>query len=362
MRLALLLSWLTAAAALRAAISGAAVPHAAANRAAVAHSAGLSLSSAAVHSRGSPRMALKLDLSPAEAARLLEDGPAASQGPFGKGGALEWVASFLDGYATLVLFQLHLFDDKAVQDSSKNLQVLWSRAVLAKNGALDDPIAFEMLPESTRWVVTSGLFDGVVNFLEWVSARTAFLNEGTDAFLSSAACSNGAPCQAVVLGAGFDTRSVRYQREGLTFFEVDLPETIAAKRVVHERYKATADAAKVEGEMATRLPTLVGWDLNECERASLLDHLEKEHGLRRDVPTLFISEAVMFYVDPPAIAALYDDIFSFGQGAEAMYCFTDSMRPFVQVYILIYSLYSILSLPILYGVWQIKGRWGGGVI
>ena len=62
-------------------------------------------------------------------------------------------------------------------------------------------------------------------------------NEGTDAFLSSPSCANGAACQVVVFGAGFDTRSIRYQREGLRFFEVDLPDTIEAKRVVHERYR-----------------------------------------------------------------------------------------------------------------------------
>ena len=38
----------------------------------------------------------------------------------------------------------------------------------------------------------------------------------------------------------------------------------------------------------------------------------------------------MFYVNPKAIPNLYAEIFQFGQQAEAMYSFTDSMRPFVQ--------------------------------
>ena len=184
-----------------------------------------------------PRMALKLELNPEEAARLLEDGPAAAQGPFGKGGALEGVANTLDALAEVTLGVLHAFDDKEVQDSSKNLQarcsrarsgaarwavdgpsacpartqVLWSRAVLAKNGELDDPIALQLLPKSTRGVVEAGLFDFTSNFLEWVAARTVFLNEGTDAFLSSPSCSDGKDCQIVIFGAGFDTRSIRYQ-------------------------------------------------------------------------------------------------------------------------------------------------------
>jgi len=273
-------------------------------------------------------MALKLEMDPQAAAALLvapedADMPAASQGPFGKGGALEWVANILDKVGEDVLTILHLWDDKAVQDSSKNLQVLWSRAVLAKNGELPDPVAFDLLPKSTRDVVKAGLFDGVSSFLEWVAARTIFLNEGCDAFLSSPACAGGKECQVVIFGAGFDTRSIRYQREGLRFFEVDLPETIEAKRVVQERYR---DEVNPE----VRLPTRVGFDLNGCEETSLLDLLETQHGLRRDVPTLFISEAVMFYVNPKAIANLYAEIFQFGQTAEAMYCFTDSMRPFVQ--------------------------------
>ena len=38
----------------------------------------------------------------------------------------------------------------------------------------------------------------------------------------------------------------------------------------------------------------------------------------------------MFYVNPRAIASLYGEVFEFGRTAEAMYCFTDSMRPLVQ--------------------------------
>ena len=38
----------------------------------------------------------------------------------------------------------------------------------------------------------------------------------------------------------------------------------------------------------------------------------------------------MFYANPQAIARIYSDVFSFGEKTEAMYCFTDSMRPFVQ--------------------------------
>jgi len=248
--------------------------------------------------------------------------PQVAQGPFGKGGSLEWLATLTDKWAELALAQLHAFDDKAVQDSSKNLQVLWSRALLAHNGQLQDPIAFQLLPKSTRWFITSGAIDFAAPWLEWIQARTEWLDQGTEAFLSSPSCADGKPCQVVIIGAGFDTRSIRYQREGLRFFEVDLPETIDAKRCVHERYRDDVNPQ-------VNLPTLVGMDLNDCEHSSLLAHLEEGYGFKRDAPTLFISEAVLFYVNPQAIKNFFDEIFAFGQVEEAMYCFTDSMRPFV---------------------------------
>mmetsp|Transcript_73806 Transcript_73806/g.123303 ORF Transcript_73806/g.123303 Transcript_73806/m.123303 type:complete len:779 (-) Transcript_73806:405-2741(-) len=260
-------------------------------------------------------------LDPEIAAKVLEGGPQASQGPFGKGGMLEWVATATDMLAAVTLSCLHAFDDKAVQDSSKNLQVLWSRAVLAHHGQLKDDVAIKLLPASTRGVISAGALDFTLPLLEWVQSRTDWLDTGCNAFLSSPTCAN-ADSQIVIFGAGFDTRSIRYQRDRLRVFEVDLPDTIEAKRCVHQRYK--------NSHPGIRLPTLVGWDLSECEHASLLSHLETAEGFRRDLPTMFISEAVMFYVPPRAIANLYFEIFSFGATTEAMYSFTDSMRPFVQ--------------------------------
>jgi len=248
--------------------------------------------------------------------------PQVAQGPFGKGGSLEWLAKLTDAWAELALAQLHAFDDKEVQDSSKNLQVLWSRALLAHTGQLQDPIAYKLLPKSTRWFITSGAIDFAAPWLEWIQARTEWLDQGTEAFLSSPSCADGKPCQVVIIGAGFDTRSIRYQRAGLRFFEVDLPETISAKRCVHERYRDDVDPQ-------VHLPTLVGFNLNDCEHESLLSRLEEGYGFKRDAPTLFISEAVLFYVNPLAIKNFFDEIFAFGQAEEAMYCFTDSMRPFV---------------------------------
>ena len=53
---------------------------------------------------------------------------------------------------------------------------------------------------------------------------------------------------------------------------MDLPETIDAKRCVHERYRDDVNPQ-------VNLPTLVGMDLNDCEHSSLLAHLEASYGL-----------------------------------------------------------------------------------
>ena len=227
------------------------------------------------------------------------------RGPFGKGGALEWVADGLDALAEVVLAQLHRFDDEAVQDSSKNLQVLWSRAVLAKNGELADDIALQLLPKSTRGVVTAGLFDGVSNFLG--GCRRA---PSSSTRAATPSCRRRRAPAARTARSSSSARAPTRGRSGTSargrFFEVDLPDTIEAKRVVQERYRD-------EVNPDVRLPTRIGFDLNDCEHTSLLDKLAAEHGFRRDVPTMFISEAVMFYVNPKAIASLYDEIFEFGQ-------------------------------------------------
>lgn len=58
----------------------------------------------------------------------------------------------------------------------------------------------------------------------YVAARTTFYDE---ALLRACAAGTG---QVVVVGAGYDGRSLRFRRPGVTFFEVDHPTTQADKR------------------------------------------------------------------------------------------------------------------------------------
>ena len=67
---------------------------------------------------------------------------------------------------------LYLGDDSGAADSSKNLRVLWTRAVLSGRGNIDDPQAFEWLPTNTRWLVSpenaKRLPESLIEKLEWM--------------------------------------------------------------------------------------------------------------------------------------------------------------------------------------------------
>ena len=87
------------------------------------------------------------------------------------GGPLSGVT---DGLSGVAFAALHAFDDCGVQDAAKNLRVLWTRALLSNNGVLNDDVAYDLLPESTRGIVGEGggLWEGLLPFCDWIRART----------------------------------------------------------------------------------------------------------------------------------------------------------------------------------------------
>ena len=52
---------------------------------------------------------------------------------------------------------LYAFEPDGMLDSSKNLRVLWVRALLSAAGELDDDVAYELLPSASRWLVSPPL-------------------------------------------------------------------------------------------------------------------------------------------------------------------------------------------------------------
>ena len=203
---------------------------------------------------------------------------------------------------------LYVGDDSGAADSSKNLRVLWTRAVLSGRGIIDDPQAFEWLPTNTRWLVSpenaKRLPESLIEKLEWIGSRTRFLDQAVDAFLAE-----HADPQVVVVGAGYDTRCARYGGRA-KFFEVDLPSAVEAKkRILAKR----SPSVTVE-----HLPL----DLEDLKAGpSLPERLASSTSFNPQKPTLYVFEAVLFYLSPPACSALLDA--ALNQGARV--ALTDSL-------------------------------------
>lgn len=214
-------------------------------------------------------------------------------------------------------------------DSEKNLRVLWVRALLAAAGELKDDVASELLPSASRWLVSAPLARTIwapaLPKLEWIRQRTEFIDKTLDAFLAANA---GASPQVVLIGAGYDTRALRYRSSAARFFEVDLPSVLPVKDAMATTFLKAEGGPRSVGAEGRAL----GVDLNRATMAppgvfAQLSGL----GLDRSLPTLVVSEAVLFYLSPPAKRALLEDAGNFvGGNAASALVLTDNLAPFVR--------------------------------
>lgn len=117
----------------------------------------------------------------------------------------------------------------------------------------------------------------------YLSARTSFFDrivvDAIDRGIS----------QIVVVGAGFDGRSLRYANPAVRWFEVDHPDTQTDKRARLERLAIDSDHVSfVAADFATdRLPAALAGA-----------------GHDPDVPTLILCEGVAVYLDEAVLASL----------------------------------------------------------
>ena len=239
---------------------------------------------------------------------------------------------------------LYAFEPDGMLDSSKNLRVLWVRALLASCGQLKDDVAYELLPSATRWVVGDAVAQlwpsSVLDKLQWIRQRTEFIDAEVDAFLAACmpasaddvgSASGGAGdaparAQCVLLGSGYDTRALRYARPGLSFFEVDLPDVLPIKRAMADGYYE----GRATGASAPPRPQALACDLNEGA-GQVLARLEPL-GFRRDLPTLVVCEAVLFYLSPPAKSKLLAEcaeLFAAAPSPSSL-VLTDNLAPFLR--------------------------------
>lgn len=237
-----------------------------------------------------------------------------------------------DAISASIFAGLHYNDDLGIKDSSKNLRVLWSRAYLNNAGAMKDDIAYQLLPKNTRDVIKVLPKNGpLVNFQEFITSRTEFIDGAVDSFLRGVDVvqdqdGEKKKPQIVLFGAGYDTRSLRYNGRA-DFYEVDLPDVVEGKGRL-QRYWKDLKAEQGSNEEVI-LPTRLGYDLNDAAdsaKPSLTQALA-DAGLKSDTPTLFVWEAVLFYVKPEAVLEIFSDTFSFGD--QSVYCLVDSLKPAV---------------------------------
>ena len=118
----------------------------------------------------------------------------------------------------------------------------------------------------------------------WLALRVAYL----DRLVALATDRLGAR-QVVILGAGYDTRAARLPKAGVRYFEVDHPDTQAAKR--------------------ERLATLPGYPIDaaiyapcDFEREDPVERL-RAAGLDAREPTLVLWEGVVPYLSEAAVRA-----------------------------------------------------------
>lgn len=121
----------------------------------------------------------------------------------------------------------------------------------------------------------------------WVIARTRYIDEAL-----LLACKEGFS-QVLLLGAGFDSRGVRFSSElsGMRVFELDAPATQALK-IAQFRLRGVTIPPNV---------VLVGLDLERETLERTLEHCKFEVGRK----TLAILEGVLQYLNPRAVGVTF---------------------------------------------------------
>jgi methyltransferase (TIGR00027 family) len=144
--------------------------------------------------------------------------------------------------------------------------------------------------------------------------RTIFIDSQLNEFLEETRDSQ-TNRQVVLLGSGYDTRSLRYAKSNIDVYEIDIPEVILMKSKMVNQY---LENSPTKGSI-----NFVPLDLNEVltKNKNVVEVL-KTQGFREDLPTIVVCEAVLFYLIPGAVQKMISDLFSLNANR---YCITDNL-------------------------------------
>ena len=194
---------------------------------------------------------------------------------------------------------LHFFDRTTPKDSFINLPVLWWKAISGNrigSKLYDNRIAFDLLPSITRYIVSFPLCYLFPNLHHQnVALRTIYLDKALSSELNDFEASN-----VIVLGAGYDTRALRYLQKNQIhdFFEFDFPNVMKSKALMLERFKRRRRMTD-----SHKMPKLYEADLNELNlvQKQLKSLFESINSKKK---TIFVVEAVLMYMKDENVSKL----------------------------------------------------------
>lgn len=135
--------------------------------------------------------------------------------------------------------------------------------------------------------VAEGVARGDLGMSRYLAARTAFVDRSVVRALDA-----GTP-QALIVGAGYDGRSLRYARPGVAWFELDHPATQADKRARLARLGITEDHI-----------TFVPAEIGAADVPAAL--AGAGHDATR--PTVMVCEGLAPYLPPEVLTGLLADL------------------------------------------------------
>lgn len=186
----------------------------------------------------------------------------------------------------------------------------------------DGGVAHDLLPAFTRNIVAFPLAWLYPNLHHQnVALRTAYLDEKISEEVGRVGSKS---VFVVVLGAGFDTRSLRLSTSfpSASWFELDLPDVVQQKRRMLDRFQMRRPKYP-----SKKIPNIFEANLNDGTRVEqvLCELLQDEK--TRPEHVVFVSEAVLLYLDEnnvePLLKQCVDTARKYCGDANVSYCFAD---------------------------------------